>query len=241
MSDTGLPYVICHMCETIDGKQITERFSKPFYAESWEKMNSPYGKISQDYKANAVMYGRNTVEEGFFKEHFDYKNHKPAAKHEPFKGELKTQRFALLADPEGLLVYDKNTVREQNIIVMLSEQVSEKYMAMLREKNVSYVFAGKDGYDCATAFRTLRAQFGIERIIVQGGGTLNGALLNAGLINEISVVIAPCIDGLTGVPSIYNYLGAKDDLPAKGQSLEFLGSQVFDQGFVWNHYKVHKV
>ena len=241
MTESDLPYVICHMCSTVDGKQITTRFSLSYNGKKANEIIAPYGQISANYKANVVMYGRNTVEEGFFKTKYDYQNHKPAAKHEFFKGELITPRYALLADPEGALVYDKNQIRDQDIIVMLGEGVSEEYMAALREKNISYVFAGKDGYDVGVAFKTLKKEFGVERIIVQGGGTLNGAILKQGLINEISILYAPSIDGLAGVPSIYNYIGEKDELPQEGQALQLLGVQTFEEGAVWIHYRVHKI
>ena len=52
----------------------------------------------------------------------------------------------------------------------------------------------------------LRAEFGIETLSLQGGGIINGAFLKAGLLDELSLLIYPGIDGLSGVPSVFEAL-----------------------------------
>ena len=39
--------------------------------------------------------------------------------------------------------------------------------------------------------------------MVQGGGGNNGSWLKAGLIDEISLLLAPVADGTTGVPTVF--------------------------------------
>jgi riboflavin biosynthesis pyrimidine reductase len=41
-------------------------------------------------------------------------------------------------------------------------------------------------------------------LLVEGGGGANGAFLRAGLIDEISLVICPAIDGANGAPSVFD-------------------------------------
>ena len=55
----------------------------------------------------------------------------------------------------------------------------------------------------AAALETLKRDLGIERIMLEGGGGANGALLRAGLIDELSLVICPVIDGSTGGPIVF--------------------------------------
>ena len=43
--------------------------------------------------------------------------------------------------------------------------------------------------------KKLRDIFGIEKIILQGGGVVNGTFLSADLIDEISLIIAPIVGG----------------------------------------------
>ena len=76
--------------------------------------------------------------------------------------------------------------------------------------------------------------------MLEGGGRINGAFLKAGLIDEISVLIAPGIDGLAGVSSIFDYAGDKDDKPAAGRSLRHVATETLDGGTVWLRYQVEK-
>ena len=65
-------------------------------------------------------------------------------------------------------------------------------------------------------------------------------MLAAGLIDELSLVIYPGIDGLASAPSIFEYLGGPDARPARGQSLELLSMDNLGHGVVWLRYRFHK-
>lgn len=77
--------------------------------------------------------------------------------------------------------------------------------------------------------------------MLEGGGIINGAFLQAGLIDEISVLIYPGIDGLSGVPNIFDHHGEADSRPAAGQTLRLLSTEVLEGGFVWIHYRVERL
>ena len=76
-------------------------------------------------------------------------------------------------------------------------------MAYLREKDVSYVFAGKEALDCGLLLQKLHNRFGIERLMVAGGGVMNWSFLSEGLLDEISLVVAPVADGSNTAVSIF--------------------------------------
>lgn len=86
----------------------------------------------------------------------------------------------------------------------------------------------------------LYERFGVRRISLQGGGIINGAMLAAGLLDELSLVVYPGIDGLTTAPSIFEYLRTADENPAEGQSLELLNAEVQHHGIVWLRYRFHR-
>lgn len=65
-------------------------------------------------------------------------------------------------------------------------------------------------------------------------------MLAAGLISGLSLVIYPGIDGQASDLSIFEYLGATDERPAAGQSLELLASETPGNGIVWLRYRFHK-
>ena len=99
---------------------------------------------------------------------------------------------------------DGNIDGEMHVITVLQENVSDAYIAHLRHAGVSYVFAGKDSLDLPLAVRKLKEQFGIEKMLLSGGGIVDWAFLQAGLIDEISLVIPPVIDGGTGLASAFD-------------------------------------
>nr|WP_227719219.1 dihydrofolate reductase family protein [Obesumbacterium proteus] len=67
---------------------------------------------------------------------------------------------------------------------------------------MSWVFAGADGQDMAKAMDVLGSDFGFTHLRLEGGGTINGTFLKAGLLDDLSLLIYPCINGFSSV-SIY--------------------------------------
>lgn len=123
-------------------------------------------------------------------------------------------------------------------MTVLGTNATDDYLAMLEEKGISYILLA-DATALTEALDVLSDTFGVRRISLQGGGIINGAMLAAGLITELSLVIYPGIDGLTTAPSIFEFLGASDERPAAGQSLELISSRTFDNGIVWLRYRFH--
>lgn len=100
--------------------------------------------------------------------------------------------------------------------------------------------AGPKGDDVPRLLGALAADFGMTRVLVEGGGTINGAFLKAGVIDELSLMLYPGIDGLAGVPSIFEYQGAADEKPAEGQSMELVAVETLPDGIVWLRYRFHR-
>ncbi|MBV8174904.1 MAG: dihydrofolate reductase family protein [Verrucomicrobia bacterium] len=89
-------------------------------------------------------------------------------------------------------------------------------------------------------YETLGKTFGLKTLLLEGGGRINGAFLKEGLIDEISLLVYPGIDGLAGVPSIFEFIGRLDQQPAAGQSLRHIGTETLKGGTVWLRYRVEK-
>ncbi|WP_236961760.1 dihydrofolate reductase family protein [Methylobacterium sp. XJLW] len=105
---------------------------------------------------------------------------------------------------------------------------------------MSYVFAGPDGWNLAKAMDALGEVFGVGTLLLEGGASINGAFLKAGLIDEISVLIQPTVDGLAGVQSIFEYRGGPDERPGAGQALRHMSTETLEGGMVWLRYRVEK-
>ncbi|WP_236962114.1 hypothetical protein [Methylobacterium sp. XJLW] len=69
---------------------------------------------------------------------------------------------------------------------------------------------------------------------------MNGAFLKAGLIDEISVLIQPAVDGLAGVQTIFEYQGGPDERPGAGQALRHFHTETLEGGMVWLRYRVEE-
>ena len=77
---------------------------------------------------------------------------------------------------------------------MLTEQVGDEYLAYLRRLGISYVLGGADTLNFALVLDKLARLFLIKTILLEGGH-LNGSLLKAGLIDELSLLHYPIVDG----------------------------------------------
>jgi riboflavin biosynthesis pyrimidine reductase len=82
---------------------------------------------------------------------------------------------------------------------VLTEQVSDAHLAGLRRDGVSYIFTGERDLDLGLALEIRNRELGVKRLVVEGGGG-NGVCL----IDEISLVICPAVDGAKGAPSVFD-------------------------------------
>jgi len=235
------PKVICHMMSSVDGRLVADRWSAPFDGTDQNELYEPYYEIGKELKARAWMIGNNTIQIDNGVEIFDYRKYQPAKGFKTYTGKRETENTCIIFDSKGKIIYPADNINGDNVITVLGEMVSEEYLSHLREKGISYIFAGKDGYDLNKALESLNMEFGYEELLLDGGGVLNGKFLKAGLLDELSLLIYPGVDGLSGASSIIEYKGQADELPAKGQSLELLSMKPLAYGIVWLHYKFHKL
>ena len=192
------PYIIAHMVSSIDGRTT---------AGNWpnrKELAGLFEGIAEKIKADAWIVGRTT-----FQEFCSQKQHKlgkpdPSIKKTDFVGRHKTKTYAVGIDPSGKTRWDTNMITTEHAIVVLTEKVSTAYLRHLRDKQVSYIFAGKKDVDLGVALKKLHDLFGIKVARVDGGGKMWGSFLAASLIDEISHVISPVADGSLGVPTMFD-------------------------------------
>jgi riboflavin biosynthesis pyrimidine reductase len=144
--------------------------------------------------------------------------------------------FAIALDPGGKLTWESASIDQEHVITVLGEQVGDDYLAFLRSKGVSYVFGGRKELDLPKVLQKLRSAFGIRRLLLEGGGKINGSFLEAGLIDELSILIAPVADGSIGTPSLFDASEGKGPCrPLKLRSVKRLRADV-----VWLRYRVSR-
>ena len=60
---------------------------------------------------------------------------------------------------------------------------------------MSYLLAGAHDLDLPLALAKIGERSGVRTLMLEGGGRINGGMLRAGLIDEVSVLVAPLVDG----------------------------------------------
>lgn len=67
-----------------------------------------------------------------------------------------------------------------------------------------------------------------------GGGTINAAFLAAGLLDEVSILLGPGIDGRKGMAATFDGL----PMDAEPVNLKLIGVQSYEDGALWLRYAV---
>jgi dihydrofolate reductase len=149
----------------------------------------------------------------------------------------EAKAWGIFLDAHGKAVWERSDCGGDPILVVLTEAVPDSHLAGLQADKVSYIFAGKTEIDLAAALETLDRELGIECVLLEGGGGANGALLRAGLVDEISLVISPVIDGASGAPSVFNS-GSSDLGPAPVERMTLASHEILEGGVVWLRYRL---
>lgn len=234
------PYVFCHMMTSIDGKIMGNYMDAP--------ESGPAGDVFYDiafgehpyYHHQGWLSGRVTTDDNFtFYAEPELDENAPAVP----EGDFVAQRapmYYVSVDPSGKLGWKSGTLTYQtttaHVLEVLTGRASNAYKAFLRDKGISYIIAGGESLDYALALRKLKELFGIETLMLGGGAVLNWSFIQAGMCDELSVVIAPAADGSTQTQTLFMAKeGLSDDTPV---GFELAEARAMDGGSVWLRYKV---
>ena len=209
------PYIIYHMTTTMDGK-INGSFLE---LESVQPINDFYYQCHRQFKTDAFLCGRVTMQESFTGQAlpdlsawegqaFPRKDH--VAKSD-------AAFYAVALDPKGKLNWLSDHIADEDpgydnahVIEVLCETVPDAYLGFLREKGISHIFAGANSVDLPLAMSKLTSLFGIKSLLLEGGGITALGFAQADLIDEVSFLMAP----VTGEPDAMGLFGPDDkDVP----------------------------
>ncbi len=227
------PRITCHMASSLDGRILPERWS-PRDAHS----HKAYDQLHDRLGGGSWIVGRVTGQE-FAKRAAYYPETEESFPREAWLPQPDASAYAIIADAHGKIAWGRADIGDDPIVVLLTEQVSDAHLAGLRGDGVGYLFAGPDELDFERAVTALGDQLGIDHLLLEGGGHINGSFLRAGLIDAISLMIVPAVDGTAGAPAVFDgpeQLNA-DLLPLTRLTLE--EQEILDGGIVWLRYQVH--
>jgi riboflavin biosynthesis pyrimidine reductase len=187
------PHVICHMLGSLDGGLHPSRFTKSPDGGRAE-WSSVYERIHNALEGDAWLVGRVTMAEM-----------SKAAAHPPATAGAvgrphhfatrSAGSFAIAIDPSAKLHFSAPDIGGDPVVVVLGSGVSDLHLAELAADHVSYVVAPDARPDLGGTLEVLSRELGIRRLLLEGGGAINAAFLAAGLVDELSLLIAPALDG----------------------------------------------
>lgn len=226
------PHVICHMAASVDGRTLHSRW-RPDGAGGGDLFERLHERLGGD----AWLIGRVTGQE--FAKGKAYPTRIDAAfPREAWFARRGAKAYGVVLDAHGRIAWGRADIGGDPIVVVLSERVSDAHLAGLRSEGVSYIFAGAADLDLGLALEILNRELGVKRLLLEGGGSANGAFLRAGLVDEISLVVCPAVDGSKGAPSVFDSTEADAGKPAPVRAMTLDGSEVLDGGAVWLRYRV---
>ena len=145
----------------------------------------------------------------------------------------ESEGYAIVADTKGKLNWETGTLDHKPLLCVLSERAPREYLEMLRKKDISWIAVGKEAIDLPRAMDILGDSFGVERLALLGGGHINGGFLHAGLIDEVSLLLAPGIDGREGQTALFDGIMDKERQPAV---LALRSVERMDNDVLWLRY-----
>lgn len=220
------PYIISHMMMSVDGRidcpMVAQISGDEYYTalDSFGTSSKLTGRVTAALECSAVA--SETAAQGT-----------PVGK-ETYNKAAGSDEYTIVVDTHGRLQIASGIADGHPLLVIMSEDVPEKHLAMLRDKNVSYIVTGKGSIDLRRAMEILGEQLGVEKVVIVGGGNINGGFLEAGLVDEVSIMIAPGIDGRRGMTAVFDGCKWSGDSPfrLRLQSVE----QITGTETVWLRY-----
>ncbi len=237
------PYIFCHMMTSLDGKIMGNYMETPegeaagdvFYRIAFGK--EPY------YKHQGWLSGRVTTDYNFtFYETPDLDENAGPVPEGDFVAQPDADMYYVSVDPSGRLGWKNCTLTYEDthahVLEVLTGKASNAYKTFLRKLGISYIIVGKDALDYELTLEKLKKLFGIETLMLGGGGVLNWSFIQAGLCDELSLVITPSADGSSKTPTLFMTKEGLTIDRAVNFELEHLEAK--DGGSIWLRYRVKK-
>ena len=229
---TGMnrPFVFINVAMTADGKIDT--FQRKGSAISSERDKERVDRLRAD--ADAIMVGGKTLLE---------EDPKLTVKSEALRAERVAR--GLPPNPIKVGVVTEAHIKPEseflnagpaNIVIFTTRWTSKHHISLLKSRGVDVYVDDSEKVNLLKAFETLK-ELGVERLMVEGGATLNFELLRLGLVDEVSAFVAPMIFGGANAPTMAAGSGLE-----RGEAilLKLADAETWDDGGVLLKYIVER-
>lgn len=221
------PHIICHMMTSVDGRIDCAMTSLlPGVDDYYATLNALDVPTTVSGRVTAEL---EMAEPGVF----EAKDSTSYGK-EGFSKAADAAGYEVVVDTHGKLLWPDAAGMDKPYLIITSQQVPQEYLRYLDGQHISWIACGENRTDLPRACEILAENFGVERMDIVGGPAINTAFLDAGLLDEISILIGAGVDGRKEMPSVFD--GRAMDYPLTHLSLSDV--QKFGSGAVWLRYTV---
>jgi 2,5-diamino-6-(ribosylamino)-4(3H)-pyrimidinone 5'-phosphate reductase len=220
------PFVFINVAMTVDGKIDTFR-------RAGAAISSPQDKDRVDRLragADAVMVGGRTLLD---------EDPKLTVKSEALRRE-RLQR-GLAPNPIKVGIVSQADIQPHSqfltsgpskIVIFTTRRTSKHRISLLESFGVDIYVDDSEKVNLPRAMETLK-QIGVERLMVEGGATINFELLRLGLVDEVTAYVAPLVFGGAGAPTMAAGLGLER---SEAISLKLVNAEAWEDGGVLLRY-----
>ena len=222
------PHVHMNVAATADGKIDT--YERRGAAISSARDRERVDRLRAD--SDAIMVGSRTLHD---------EDPKLTVKSEVLRAERVAR--GLPENPAKVAVASQLTLKPQcrfltagpaRRLLFTTAWTGDAELARLRRAGAEVFVQQGDQVDVEQVLVALK-DIGIERLMVEGGATLNFELLSLGAVDELTVYIAPTIFGGETAPTLAGGGGLSDRGPIR---LDLQKAEQWDDGRVLLHYTV---
>lgn len=235
MANQERPSITCHMMQTLDGKIASGIADKEILMDYFDT----YTAIEHELGGKVWMFGRKTG--GAFAEATNTTlpvTDKQIDDHD-YVASFNGDTFAITVDTKGILRWSKNFINlsnqpsEYHLIIIVTKQTPKEYLAYLQEKRISYVVGGEEQVDFSETLKKLKNKFKIEKILLEGGGSFNGSMMEADVVDEISLLLIPRVLNKKDAPALFD----ADSQNVDPKDYQLSATKQLDKGVLWLQYK----
>lgn len=192
---TGRPFVHLKLACSLDGKIATRAGDSRWI--TGEESRARVHELRNEYDSILVGAGTASVDNPLLTDR---------------SGRARRRPLARVVLDEGLrLLCESNlaqTASESPVIVFAGADADRTKAAALQAKGVEVVLDKSNGRDLSSILEQLGNR-SFQSVLVEGGATIAGKLLDAGLVNKVTFFIAPMIIGGSEAPSAVGGSGAE--------------------------------
>ncbi|WP_270261894.1 dihydrofolate reductase family protein [Lactobacillus panisapium] len=199
--------VVVHMYVTIDGK-IDGKTESP---ESGQYYSDELFVLS-----NADGNGRRTIQMYAAPDTINLTKYSPEGiDDQDWLPDIKSDTWSVAFDRKGKCGWNQNyflyNQHCMHAIEVVTRQAKKEYLAFLRSLNIPYIISGDENFNLAEVLVKLKQHFGIETLAVCGGARINGVFLEQHVVDEISLVISPYVNGDKEIKAAFETATRIDD------------------------------